>query len=83
MGDYLKDLLASGKRILSDTKAPRKTPEPAKTSEGKKKPVPPMDTPTENDPHKAFVKRTIQEKPKQKAVVEELKKFIQSAEDAL
>ena len=81
MSDYLKDILSSGKRILADTKQPRKTE--VKTADGKKKPVPAMDTPTESDPHKNFIKRTIQEKPKQKAVVEEIKKFIKSAEDDL
>jgi len=82
MSDYLKDLLASGKKILADTKQPRKTPT-ATTSDGKKKPVPPMNTPTESDPHKNFVKRTIQEKPKPKALVEEMKRFIESAEAEL
>lgn len=83
MSDYLKDLIASGKKILADTKQPRKPETVQKTPDGKKKPVPPMNTPTESDPHKNFIKRTIQEKPKPKALVEELKKFIESAEAEL
>lgn len=74
MSDYLKDLTAKGMRILADSKSrpPKAAPKP-----------PPITTKPEADPHKAFVKRTIQERPKKSAVVEELMKFIKQEEDEL
>lgn len=74
MSDYLKDLTAKGCRILSDSKTrpPKAAPKP-----------PPITSSPETDPHRAFIKRTIQERPKKGEVVEELKKFIRQEEEKL
>lgn len=74
MASYLKDVMASGRVILGDTKIPKlsKQTKPSSVTE-----------PPESDPHKIFVKRTINEKPSKKDVVEEMKRFIKVAEDAL
>ena len=70
MDGFLNKILSSGRTLLADTKAPKRT----------KKPLPSV-TPTDEDPHKVFVRRTIEEKPKAKEVVEEIKKFIKSEEE--
>jgi hypothetical protein len=79
MGDAaLRDFLSSGRKLLQDTKAPRRALEKktkvqdALTGEVK-----------ETDPHKVFIKRTIQEKPKKAEVITEFKKFIEQAEALL
>lgn len=81
MSDYLKDILKSGKTILADTKAPRKAV--AETKKQDKKAIAPLGTPAETDPHRAFVKRTIQELPKKSILIDDFKKFIDAAEAAL
>ena len=73
MSAYLNDFLKSGKKILEDTKSPAIKKEKAK-------PVAALGTPTDSDPHKVFIKRMIQERPKKKDVVEEFEKFIKAAE---
>ena len=74
MSDFLRDLNSRGAKILDDTKT-----RPVKAA-----PKPPsITTPPETDPHRAFVKRTIQERPKKGDVVEELKKFIKQEEEKL
>ena len=74
MSDYLRDLNTRGCKILDDTK----------TRPTKAAPKPPaITTPPETDPHRAFVKRTIQERPKKAEVVEEIKKFIRQEEEKL
>ena len=72
MGDYLKDILNSGKKILSDTKTPKLVKE-------SKKNVPEA----LGDPHKVFIRRCIQERPKKAEVVAELKRFIEAAEQII
>ena len=72
--DYLKDVLSSGKRILGDTKTPKMDKQTKPSS---------LSNPPESDPHKVFVKRTIQEKPKKQDVVSEMMRFVKAAEDAL
>ena len=74
MSDYLNELSTRGCRILADSKT-----RPVKAAP---KP-PPINTPAETDPHRAFIKRTIQERPKKAEVVEEIKKFIRQAEEKL
>jgi hypothetical protein len=76
MSEALKDFLASGRKLLGDTKTPT-----AKTT--KKQPPAVGTGPVETDPHKIFQRRTIQEKPKKSEVVEDMKKFIKQAEDKL
>jgi hypothetical protein len=75
MSDYLNNLLKTGRTILEDTKAPRRIEKKAS-----KKPIGPMDAPTDNDPHKVLIKKTIQEKPKKSVLIDEFKRFIDSAE---
>lgn len=76
MSQYLKDILSSGRRILDDTKGlPHKEAKPPKPSS--------LSNPPETDPHKVFIKRTIQERPKKADVVDEFKKFIKQAEECL
>ena len=69
--DYLKDVLASGRRILGDTKTPKMTKETKPSS---------ITNPPESNPHKVLVKRAIAEKPKKQELVEEFKRFIRAAE---
>jgi len=80
MNDYLKEFLASGKKLLTDTKAP-KPPKPPSKTKGK------LTSPAEgssvgSDPHKVFVKRAIDEKLKPAEIVKQIQKFC-DAEDAL
>lgn len=74
MSAYLDDVLKAGRRILTDTKTPKLIVKKEKATVG---------SPTETDPHKIFIRRTIQEKPKKAIVVEEIKRFITSAEALL
>ena len=76
MSSYLKDVLASGRKILGDTKQlPAPKTEKVKPSS--------IHTPPESNPHKVFVRRAISERPKKSEMVEEMKKFIKQAEDCL
>jgi hypothetical protein len=78
MSAHLDDFLKSGRKILEDTKSPalpKKKGEKVKTlgTEG----------PQETDPHKVLIRRTIQEKPKKKELIEEFQKFITAAESMI
>ncbi len=76
----LKDFLASGKKLLDDTKSPRRPlPKKEKVSKGEITGTPAPD----GDPHKTFVRRSVQEKPKKSEIVEQFKKFIEVAESQL
>lgn len=83
MSDYLKEVLASGRRVLSDTKQPRKPP----VQESKKPGILPNPAagsgPLEKDPHKVFVKRAIKEKMKKAEIVEEVQRFCDDADSKL
>jgi hypothetical protein len=70
--DYLNQVLSNGVNILTDTKTPKKPKAPATSIEKAKVP--------ETDPHKAFVRRCIAERPKKEDVVKDLKRFIDAAE---
>ena len=72
--DYLKDVLASGRKILGDTKTPKIAKQTKPSS---------LQTPPESDPHKVLVKRAIAEKPKKQELVDDFKRFIRAAEEAL
>lgn len=74
MSSYLKDLLASGRKILDDTKVLPVKRETKGSS---------IHNPIESDPHKIFIKRAISERPKKGEMVDEIKKFIKQAEDCL
>jgi hypothetical protein len=82
MGDYLKEVLASGRKILVDTKTPRKALEPDKKS-GKVPNPAAGSAPHETDPHKIFVKRAVKEKLKKTEIVEEVQKFCDDADSKL
>jgi hypothetical protein len=71
---YLTDIMNAGKKILEDTKAPRRIVKKAE------KPNAASQEPTDNDPHKVLIRRTIQEKPKKSDLIDEFKRFIDSAE---
>lgn len=71
MEGFLRDFLSSGKKLLDDTKQSK-----IKTPQQRKKAAEPLS----DDPHKNFIRRVIAEKPKKKEVVEDIKKFIESAE---
>ena len=77
MSSYLKDVLSSGRKLLTDTKQL-----PSVTSKDKPKPSS-IHTPPETDPHKVFIRRAISERPKKPEMVEEIKKFIKRAEECL
>ena len=71
-----RSFLASGKKLLDDTKAVKLTKEKrVKTTINVSEP--------DADPHKGFVKRTVSEKPDAKEVIKDIKRFITAAEEAL
>tara|TARA_R110000822_G_scaffold204356_3_gene341092 strand:- start:407 stop:643 length:237 start_codon:yes stop_codon:yes gene_type:complete len=75
MSAHLEDFLKSGRKILDDTKTPalpKKKGEKVKTLG--------VEGPHETDPHKILIRRTIQEKPKKKELIEEFQKFITASE---
>ena len=74
MDSLLRDFLASGKKLLNDTKEKK-----IKTAQQRKKAQEPLDA----DPHKNFIRRVVSEKPKKAEVVEDIKKFIKGAEEEL
>ena len=74
--DYLAHLLKAGKQILTDTKAPA-------TKEKREKIAKNAQEAPESDPHKAFVKKTITEKPSKDTVVKDFERFIKEAESKL
>ena len=76
MADYLKDILASGKKILIDTKSPKQLKKESAPAGGKGKLTNPAagSEPT-SDPHKIFIKRAIQEKLKKADITKQLQKF--------
>jgi hypothetical protein len=76
-GTY-QDFLASGRALITDTKTAKVK------SESVKKAKTGFDTPVlEKNPHRVLIRRCVEDKIKKSDVVEELKKFIQQAEDAL
>lgn len=79
MDATLKALMDSGRRVISDSKTPKLAQKKKEVSRDEALGVGPQET----DPHKIFVKRTINEKPKKKDLVEDIKKFIKQAEAEL
>jgi hypothetical protein len=65
--------LETGKSLLLDTKIPKKKNQKAHH----------MLEPLDADPHKAMCLRAITNKPKKSELIDEFKKFIKVAEDAL
>lgn len=72
-----KEFLNSGKALITDTKTPKVK------SESVKAPKKGLDVPVSSDPHRVLIKRMIDDKIKKSDVIEEFKKFIQAAEEAL
>tara|TARA_R110000868_G_scaffold19346_3_gene83438 strand:+ start:1669 stop:1905 length:237 start_codon:yes stop_codon:yes gene_type:complete len=75
MSAHLEDFLKSGRKILDDTKTPA-----LPKKKGEKVKALGTEGPQETDPHKILIRRTIQEKPKKKELIEEFQKFITAAE---
>lgn len=82
MSDYLKEVLASGRKLLTDTKTPRKAPVQESKKPGLPNPAAGSGT-LEKDPHKVFVKRAVKEKLKKSEIVEEVQKFCDDADSKL
>jgi hypothetical protein len=78
MSDILKEFLASGKRMISDTKQPK-----VKTTPVNKKHKEEALAEDEPDPHKRFVKYCIKNKPDTKEMIKEFEKFIEVEEAKL
>jgi hypothetical protein len=76
MDSTLKALVDSGRRVISDSKTPKLASKKKEVSRDEALGVGPAET----DPHKVFVKRTINEKPKKAELIKDIKKFIQVAE---
>lgn len=72
----LQALLKDGKTILTDTKVPAGKEKREKIAKN-------AQAPPESDPHKAFVKRVITDKPGREDVVKEFERFIKEAEARL
>lgn len=72
----LQNLLKDGKTILLDTKIPA-------TKEKREKIAKNAQQPLDSDPHRAFVKRTITDKPDKDELVKDLERFIKEAESKL
>jgi hypothetical protein len=77
MDNNFKEFLSSGRALITDTKTPKVK------SESVKAPKKGTDVPVSSDPHRVLIKRMIEDKIKKSDVIEEFKKFIQEAEDAL
>lgn len=75
--DILRDLQKTGRKILTDTKAPKNTVDIAKPIKAKIAPEPVLDL------HQAFVKRAIKDKPKKKEVVEFFQRVCEAEEKKL
>jgi hypothetical protein len=81
--EALQALLSSGKTLLADTK--QRKPPPAKPGkvQASKHTIAEAAGVFENDPHKLFIRRAIDEKPPRDKMVDEIKKFIKTAEELL
>lgn len=75
MDGRLKEMFDTGRKLLVDTKKPK--PPTMKSSSSA------SSAPVETDPHKNFVKRTINEKPKKVELLKDIKRFIEQAEAEL
>lgn len=77
---HLKDLFASGRTILSDSKQ-RKAPAPGKSKKGPA--TANLAAPPETDPYRIFIRKCVNEKIKKADMVKDIERFIKVAEDAL
>lgn len=81
MDETFKNFLQTGRTILRDTKMPRKIP--VKVEKKGKEAHQLKQSPVSDDPHKVFVRKVVAEKPKKKDILEQIKRFIVSAEEDL
>ena len=81
MSDYLKEIMATGRVILSDTKTPKRKDVVSVKKPGI--PNPAAGSGPETDPHKVFIKRAIKERLKKSEIVEEVQKFCDDADSKL
>ena len=79
MDATLKALMDSGRRVVADTKTPKLAQKKKEVSRDEALGVGPQET----DPHKIFVKRAINEKPKKAEIVKDIERFIKQAESEL
>jgi hypothetical protein len=83
MDETYKQFLNSGKRILHDTKAPRRPETTVAKGKADKGPAKPAPSNMSDDPHKVFIRRVVGEKPKKQDIVDQIKQFIEIAESDL
>lgn len=76
MSDLLKDLASKGTKILTDTKAPRKTVPQTKA-------LPGVASDQVLDIHQAAVKKFVKDKPNKKHLLEFFEKVIEAEEKKL
>jgi len=78
MDGNFKEFMASGKGLITDTKTPKVKAQSVKASKVG------LEAPVEcKDPHRMLIKRCIDDRIKKSEVIEEFKKFIDSAEAQL
>ena len=81
MDATLQALMSSGRSLLVDTK--QRKPAPGKLPTKSKFTIAEAAADTESDPHRLFIRKVIHEKYPKDKIVEEFKKFIKAAEEAL
>jgi hypothetical protein len=78
MDGAYKEFVSSGRALITDTKTAKvKSESVKKASTGFQTP------PADKDPHKVLIRRCIDDKIKKSDIVEEFKKFIESAENEM
>jgi len=78
MDGTFREFLSSGRALITDTKTPKVK------SESVKKAKTGFDTPSlEKDPHRVLIRRCVDDKIKKSDVIEEFKKFIETAENEM
>ena len=76
-GTY-QDFLSSGRALITDTKTAK-----VKSESVKKAKTGFQTPPLEKDPHRVLIRRCVEDKIKKSDVIEEFKKFIETAENAM
>lgn len=78
MDGVFKDFMNSGRSLITDTKTAKVKSESVKANKVG------LETPVEcKDPHRMLIRRCIDDRIKKSDVIEEFKKFITAAEEAL
>lgn len=76
----LKDMLASGRSLLTDTKSAKK---PGPGASAKTPATKSLSAPPETDPFKIFIRKCVDEKRKKTEIVEDIRRIIKTAEEDL